>query len=199
MKKLQIIAIAVLFASLQAFSQQTNWNIDKSHTHILFGVKHMVISTVTGYFRIFDGKLVTNGSDFNNAYVELTIDASSVNTDNEQRDNHLKSPDFFDAQKFPKIYFKSKSFRKISDNEYDVVGNLTMKGVTKEITLKVENNGTIKDPYGKTRTGFKLSGKLDRFDYGLTWSKSIETGGLVVGKEIKIDAEVELVKEQNIN
>jgi polyisoprenoid-binding protein YceI len=195
MKKLQIIALAIIFASLSAFSQTTNWNIDKSHSHILFGVKHMVISTVTGYFRIFDGKLVTKGDDFNNGYIEFNINTSSINTDNEQRDKHLQSPDFFDAAKYPNITFKSKYMKKLNDNEYELIGNLTMKNVTKEIKLNVEYNGTIKDPYGKTRAGFKLSGKLDRFDYGLEWSKTIETGGLVVGKEVKIDAEIEVVKQ----
>jgi polyisoprenoid-binding protein YceI len=195
MKKLQIIALAIIFASLSAFSQTTNWNIDKSHSHILFGVKHMVISTVTGYFRIFDGKLVTKGDDFNNGYIEFNINTSSINTDNEQRDKHLQSPDFFDAAKYPNITFKSKYMKKLNDNEYELIGNLTIKNVTKEIKLNVEYNGTIKDPYGKTRAGFKLSGKLDRFDYGLEWSKTIETGGLVVGKEVKIDAEIEVVKQ----
>ena len=195
MKKLQIIAIAIIFASLSAFSQTTNWSIDKAHSHILFGVKHMVISTVTGYFRIFDGKLVTNGDDFNNGYIEFNINTASINTDNEQRDKHLQSPDFFDAVKYPNITFKSKYMKKLNNNEYELVGNLTMKNVTKEIKLNVEYNGTIKDPYGKTRAGFKLSGKLDRFDYGLEWSKTIETGGLVVGKEVKIDAEIEVVKQ----
>jgi polyisoprenoid-binding protein YceI len=196
MKKFSIIIAALFLSSFFLFSQPVNWSIDKSHTHILFGVKHMVISTVTGYFRIFDGKFVANGNDFNNAYIELTIDANSINTDNETRDKHLRSADFFDTKKYPSITFKSTNFKKTGDNQYELWGNLTMKEVTKQIKFDVELEGTIQDPYGNTRVGFKLSGKLDRFDYGLEWSKALETGGLVVGKEIKIDAEVELIKQK---
>lgn len=194
MKKYILLAIALIFASMQSYSQ-TNWSIDKSHTHLIFKVKHMVISNVSGYFKIFDGKLVTKGDNFENAYVELSADIASINTDNEMRDNHLKSADFFDAANFPKLTFKSKSFKKVSKDKFKVTGDMTMRGVTKTLTLDVDYNGTIKDPYGKTRAGFKISGKLDRFDYGLSWSKAIETGGLVVGKDVELDLEAEVVKD----
>jgi len=195
MKKIQIIAIALLLASMQAFAQPVNWSFDKAHSHIIFKARHMVISDVSGYFRVFDGKVTTKGDDFSTAKIDFTIDVNSINTENEQRDGHLKSPDFFDAKQYPKMTFKSKYMKKVSDGEYELVGDLTMKNTTKEIKLNVEYNGTIKDPYGKTRAGFRLSGSLDRFDYGLVWNKALETGGLVVGKVIKLDCEVEIVKD----
>jgi len=194
MKKLKLIIILILFGSLQTFSQ-TNWNIDRSHTHVLFSIKHMIISNVTGYFRIFDGKVVSFSDDFNNTKVEFEIDVNSINTENEKRDKHLKSTDFFDTERYPKITFKSKSFKRISGSDYEIVGDLTMKGITKEVRFKGEYNGTVKDPGGNTRAGFSMSTKINRFDYGLSWNKTIETGALVVSNEVKIECEIEIYRK----
>ncbi|PKL89552.1 MAG: polyisoprenoid-binding protein, partial [Ignavibacteriae bacterium HGW-Ignavibacteriae-2] len=131
-----------------------------------------------------------------NAKIEFTVDINSINTDNEKRDQHLKSDDFFNAEKFPKMLFKSKSLKKESGKNWKMVGDLTIRDVTKEITLDVKFNGTIKDPWGNTRAGFKLTGELDRFDYNLKWNSALETGGLVVSKEVEITANIELIQSK---
>ena len=194
MRKLKFIATLIILASMQTFSQ-TNWTIDRSHSHILFSIKHMIISNVTGYFRIFDGKIVSNSDDFNNTKVDFEIDAKSINTENEKRDNHLRGTDFFDTEKFPKITFKSKSFKKISGSDYEIVGDLTMKGVTKQVKFTGDYNGSVKDPMGNTRAGFSLSTKINRFDYGLNWNKTIESGSLVASNEVKITVEIEIFRK----
>ena len=174
---------------------KTKWAIDTAHTEILFKVRHLVISTVTGKFNKFEGSLHSSGDDFNGATVEFSADVDSIDTNQPDRDAHLKSPDFFDAANHPKLTFVSKSFKKKSDSEYLVHGDLTIRGISKPIDLAVEYGGTIKDPWGNTKIGFELNGKISRKEFGLTWNAATETGGLVVADEVKLHINVELAKQ----
>ncbi len=194
MKKINIILYFLLFAVLTV-SAQTNWSFDKAHSKIGFTVSHMVITDVDGKFNEYEGTVVTEGEDFEGAQVNFTIEANSINTDNERRDNHLRSDDFFAADEYPQITFTGKSMKKISENKYELVGDLTIRGTTKEIKLDVTHNGTVQDPWGNTKAGFKLAGSLDRFEYGLKWNTAIETGGLVVGKTVYLNIDIQLKKE----
>jgi len=196
MKKTLVILTA-LFFSTGIWAQTTEWTFDHAHSSIEFSIDHMVISEVTGKFTEFDGKVTSTSNDFENAQIEFFIEAKSINTDNEDRDNHLRDADFFDVAKFPQIVFKSTSFNKIDDKNYILSGQLTMHGVTKEVTFDVKYGGTVIDPWGNTKAGFKLTGELNRKDYGLTWSKALETGGLVVGEEVTLTARVQLAKVNN--
>ncbi len=173
----------------------TTWALDPTHSEIHFKVKHMMISTVTGEFTKFDASLETEDEDIKAGKVKFSADISSINTKNEQRDGHLKSADFFDAEQFPALSFESTSIEHKSGDDYVLHGNLTLRGVTKEVSLAVEYAGAIKDPYGYTRAGFELSGKINRKDFGLTWSAVTEAGGLVVGDEVRLLANVEFVKQ----
>ncbi|AFH50449.1 Hypothetical protein IALB_2746 [Ignavibacterium album JCM 16511] len=170
------------------------WKIDPAHSEIKFKVKHLVVSTVTGQFKTFDATVESEKSDFSDAKISFWTDVNSIDTRNEQRDAHLKSADFFDAENHPKINFNSKSINKKSDNEYEVVGDLTIRGVTKEIKLNVIYNGTVKGFGGGEVAGFEITGKLNRFDYGLQWNALTEAGGIVVGDEVKIEISCELTK-----
>lgn len=192
MKKL--FAVLFVLASFATLSAQTVWTFDKAHTTIGFHVTHLVISEVDGKFQSFDGKVVADGENFEGASIEFTADAASVDTDNKDRDNHLKSDDFFAAEKYPKLTFKSKSFEKVGENKYVITGDLTMRGVTKEIKLDAKLNGIVTDPWGATKAGFKVTGSLNRFDYGLAFNSLMETGGAVVGKEVDLNINVELTK-----
>ncbi len=189
-----IVAITLFFNFL--LTAQTKWVFDKAHTKISFSVSHMVINEVEGNFKSFDGSLTTNKNDFTDAKIKFTVDVNSINTDNSERDKHLKSDDFFNAKKYPKMVFVSKSLKKISGKKYKMVGDLTIRDKTKEIVLDVKFNGTIKDPWGNIRAGFSLEGEINRFDYNLKWSKLLETGGLVVGKTVTILGKVELIKQK---
>jgi polyisoprenoid-binding protein YceI len=173
----------------------STWAIDKGHSHINFVARHMVISNVKGTFDKFDGKVVVPGSDIEAANIEVTIDVSSINTGVPDRDNHLKSPDFFDVQNHEKAFFKSTDISKTSDDEYEIKGDLTIRGITKPVTLKATHGGTIKDPYGLDRMGFEVTGKINRFDFDLKWNALLEAGGAVVGPDIKIQADVEFTKQ----
>lgn len=194
MKKINIILYFLLFAVLTV-SAQTNWSFDKAHSKIGFTVSHMVITDVDGKFNEYEGTFVTEGEDFEGAHVNFTIEANSINTDNERRDNHLRSDDFFAADEYPQITFAGKSMKKVSENKYELVGDLTIRGITKEIKLDVTHNGTVQDPWGNTKAGFKLAGSLDRFEYGLKWNTAIEAGGLVVGKTVYLNIDIQLKKE----
>ncbi len=195
MFKFRVVFILLLtgFFSMNA---QTKWQIDKVHSRVQFTATHLIISEVTGEFKNFDGDIETNGDDFSNAKVNFTVDVNSINTDNQQRDNHLRSDDFFNAQKFPKMTFAGKSMQKAGDNKYKLFGDLTIRDVTKEISLDVIYNGTVKDPWGNTKAGFKIVGELNRFDYNLKWNVLMEAGGAVVGKVITITINLELQKSK---
>lgn len=188
--------IFVLFFTSIIYSQKTTWKIDNSHSKIGFEVSHLVFSTVDGRFTKFDGNITTEGDDFTTAKIDITIDVNSINTDNEKRDQHLKSDDFFNAEKFPNIKFVGKSMKKVSDNKYKLIGDFTMRDVTKQIELDVTFNGIIKDSWGNQRAGFKLKGTINRMDYGLSWNKLLETGGAVVGKDVDLLITVQLIKSK---
>lgn len=170
------------------------WKVDQEHSEIKFKVKHLVVSTVTGQFTSFKGKVEADNADFSDAKISVEADANSIDTKNEQRDGHLKSPDFFDAANHPKLTFISKSITKKSDDEYVVLGDITIRGTKKEVSLNVTYNGTTKGFGGVDVAGFEISGKLNRFDFGLQWNALTEVGGIVVGDEVKIDIIAELQK-----
>lgn len=172
----------------------TKWTLDPMHSEIQFKIRHLVISTVTGHFAKFTAEVETEGDDFHTAKVHFTADVNSINTGMEQRDAHLKSPDFFDAANHPTIDFISTEVIAGKENTFTLKGNLTMRGVTKPIELHVEFGGTTKDPYGNLKAGFEVTGKLNRHDYGLKWSALTEAGGAVVSDEVKIIANLEFAK-----
>lgn len=174
---------------------KTKWAIDPAHTEVQFKVKHLVISTVSGKFEKFDGAVYSSKPDFSDAEAEFSVDVDSVNTSQSDRDGHLKSADFFDAANHPKLTFKSTGVKKTGDSEYVMTGDLSIRGVTKPVQLTVEYGGTTKDPWGNTKAGFEITGKINRKDFGLTWSAVTETGGLVVADEVKLQLAVELAKQ----
>jgi polyisoprenoid-binding protein YceI len=168
-------------------NKMTTWKIDPAHSEVNFKVKHLVVSTVRGHFDKFDASIETNKEDFSDAKIKFEADIKSINTKNEQRDSHLKSDDFFDAENHPKMIFKSDSVKKISDYELEVAGKLTLRGVTKNVTLNVIYNGIVDGLQDSKVAGFEVRGKLNRFDYGLQWNALTETGGVVVSNEVKIE------------
>lgn len=169
-----------------------NWKIDPAHSEIKFKVKHLLVSTVTGSFGKFDAEIKSDGDDFENAAITFEAETASINTNNAQRDGHLQSADFFDAESFPKLTFVSKSFRKVSENYYELTGDMTIRGVTKEVKLNVEYNGNAKGFDGLEVAGFEITGKLNRFDFGLQWNAMTEAGGIVVGPDVKIEIFAEM-------
>lgn len=171
------------------------WKIDPTHSEITFKVKHLMITTVTGYFKKFDLEVETASDDFNTASkIEFTADISSIDTNNDQRDTHLKSADFFHAEEHPTLRFSGKGYESDGD-EGKLHGDLTIRNTTKPVTLKVEFGGIVVDPYGQTKAGFTVTGKVSRKEFGLTWDAVTEAGSVVVGDEIKINAEIQLVKQ----
>lgn len=174
---------------------KVKWSIDPSHSEVTFKVKHLMISTVTGHFNKFNLDVITEGYDFNTASeILFTADIDSIDTNSDQRDAHLKSEDFFHAAKHAQLEFAGTKYEAKGD-EAKLHGNLTIKGVTKPVTLNVEYGGIVKDPYGQTKAGFTVSGKISRKEFGLTWSAVTEAGSVVVGDEIKVNAEVQLIKQ----
>jgi polyisoprenoid-binding protein YceI len=175
----------------------TIWKIDTAHSEVNFTIKHLLVSTVRGHFDKFDATLESDKEDFSDAKIEFEADVNSISTQNEQRDTHLKSSDFFDAENNPKMIFRSNSVKKVSDDELQVIGNLTLHGVTKETILNVIYNGTVNGFNGREVAGFEVRGKLNRFDYGLQWNGLTEVGSVVVSNEVKIEifAEFNKVKE----
>ena len=173
----------------------TKWTLDPTHSEIQFKIRHLMITNVTGSFGKFTADVETEGENFETAKVKFTAEVDSITTNNEQRDAHLKSEDFFETSKYPSLTFVSTKFEKISGEEYKLYGDLTFHGVTKSIKLDVEHGGIIKDPWGNIRTGFTLDGKVYRKDFGLVWNAVTEGGGFVVGDEVKIHASVEFIKQ----
>jgi polyisoprenoid-binding protein YceI len=172
----------------------TKWVLDPMHSEVQFKVKHLVISTVTGFFKSFEGSLETENEDFTGANITFSLDVNSIDTNQDQRDGHLKSADFFDAEKYPKISFKSTSFTKDGD-DYKLVGDLTIKDVTKPVTLTVEHGGIAGDFYGNTKAGFEITGKINRKEFGLTWDGVTVAGSIVVGEDIKLIINVQFAKQ----
>jgi len=174
----------------------TKWVLDPMHSEVQFKVKHLVISTVSGFFKSFEGELDTENDDFTDAKISFSLDIDSIDTNQSQRDEHLKSAEFFDAEKYPKISFKSTSFTKTGDDEYKLVGDLTIKDVTKPVSLDVEFGGAADDFYGNTKAGFEISGKINRKEFGLTYSGVTEAGAIVLGEDIKLLINVQFAKQK---
>ena len=190
MKKATIIAAALLVASVATFAQ--NWTIDKAHSRVGFGITHLTVAELGGTFNNVDAKFTSSKPDFTDAVIELSADVNSINTDNEQRDGHLKSPDFFDAAKYPAITFKSTSFKKVSDKKYKLNGDLTMHGVTKPVVLDVVFNGTSTNPMSKkTIAGFKITGTFKRSDFGIAPNMP----AAMVSDEVALNASTEFAKD----
>ncbi len=173
----------------------TKWVIDNTHSEIHFKVKHLMVSWVTGSFKQFNAIIETNEDDISSAKVSFTADINSISTNNEQRDAHLRTGDFFDAEKFPQLIFESSKLEKIDDSNYKLHGTLTMRGVSKKIILNAEYGGITQDPWGNTRIGFSVSGKINRKDFGVSFSMVSETGGILLGEEVTINANAEFVKQ----
>jgi polyisoprenoid-binding protein YceI len=171
------------------------WVLDPTHSELQFKIKHLMLSNVTGQFNDFRTTIESAGDDFTDAKINFQATVNSIFTNNEQRDAHLRNGDFFDADKFPLIVFESEKMEKVDSDEYKVTGNITIKGITRRITLQAEFGGVTKDPWGNTRTGFTVSGKLNRFDFGMSFGSVSEAGGLLLGEEVKINANVQFVKE----
>lgn len=172
----------------------TKWTLDPAHSELQFKVKHMMVSNVTGDFQNFQVEAETPEEGLENAKINFNAAVDSVSTGNAQRDGHLKSGDFFDSPKFPEMKFRSSSFKKLNEEgDYELKGDLTIKDITKTITLKVNHGGTTKDPWGHTRAGFSLSGKINRKDWGLNYNAILETGGVVVSDEVRILADLEMI------
>ena len=176
----------------------TTWTIDPTHSEIQFKVRHLMVSYVTGQFTKFNATVETKGDDFTTAKVNFTADVNSISTNNEQRDAHLKNSDFFDAENHPELTFKSERIEKISDDEYKMEGILTIRGISKKIVLIAEYGGIMTDPWGNTRTGFTITGKINRKDFGVSFGMVSETGGVLLGDDVKINANAEFVKQQEL-
>ena len=170
----------------------TTWVIDPLHSEVLFKIRHLVISTVTGSFRKFDGRVISTGDGFNNAKVYFTIDVKSIDTNQPQRDEHLQDGDFFSSDLYPQINFESTALVNIGGSEYKMTGNLTLKGVTKTVELSVNYGGSQNNGHGVIKHGFEVTGTINRMEFGMTWNKLTDTGGLGLGEEIKLVANIQV-------
>lgn len=194
MKKFVVIAVVLVFGVCGINAQNTKWNLDRSHSSIKFTVSHMVVSEADGKFGDFDVKVASDNSDFSDATIDVTIKSASINTDDAKRDEHLKSADFFDVTTYPSITLKNAKLSK-SGNGYKLTGDFTMHGITKKVSFDTKFGGIAKSPWGQTVAGFKVQGKINRKDYGVSWSKLLDNGGAVVGDEVELNASLELVKQ----
>jgi len=192
MKHLRILAVAALFAANPLFAE--SFKIDKAHSQAEFKIRHMM-SNVTGRFNDFDAMIDLNRSNPAASKVEFTIQSASINTANDNRDKHLRSADFFEVEKYPTIRFKSTKIASTGNDQYDVTGNLTIRDVTREVTVPVTFLGFAKDPWGKERAGFELETKLNRKDYGLNWNKALDQGGFLLADDVRISIAIEAVKQ----
>jgi len=174
---------------------KTKWTLDQAHSEIGFKVKHMMITNVSGSFGKFDVNVETDENDFNTAGIEFTAELDSISTGNADRDIHLKSADFFDAANFPRLEFVSSKFEKKDDEHYLLHGDLTIRGITKPVRFDVEFGGIGKDPWGNEKAGFSVTGKINRTDFKLNWNAALETGGVLVGEDVKLNAEIQLLKQ----
>ena len=173
------------------------WVVDPTHSDIQFKIKHLMITNVTGSFNLFTVDATTEEEDFTKASISFTAEVASVSTGNEQRDAHLKGTDFFDAEKYPQIKFVATKYESVdNDGSYELYGDLTIKETTKNVKLDVEFGGVVKDPYGNTKAGFTINGKINRQDFGLTWSALTEAGGVLVSDDVKINCEIQLIEQQ---
>jgi polyisoprenoid-binding protein YceI len=175
--------------------ETTKWIVDPAHSEIQFKVKHMMITTVTGSFKEFTSEVETSGEDFTTAKISFEANTASIFTNAEQRDAHLRSADFFDAENFPVLSFSGSGIGKVDDESYRLTGDLTIRGVTKPVVLDVEVGGVGKDPWGNTKAGFSISGKINRKDWGLNWNAALEAGGVLVSDDVRIFCEVQYAKQ----
>ena len=186
------LAAAALTGTLQA--QSTTWNLDKTHSSVGFAVEHMVVSETVGQFNDFAATIKSDKPDFSDVKGDIVIQVASIDTKEPKRDSHLKGADFFDAEKYPTIKFEIRQFQKLGDKDYKLIGNLTMHGVTRSVTLNGKFAGIVKDPYGMTRTGIRISGEIDRYDFGLKYNAAMEAGGMVIGQKVAVNCNIELTK-----
>lgn len=176
-------------------SVKEKWVIDPAHSEVGFRIKHLMISSVKGQFKQFEASIYTTGNDFMSAEIDCWIDAASVDTNSPDRDKHLKSADFFDVEQFPQISFQSNTVENVDkDGSYELWGDLTIKGIKKKIKLDVEFGGVMKDPWGNEKAAFTINGKVNRKDWGLTWNTALEAGGVLVGDEVKVSCEIQLMR-----
>jgi polyisoprenoid-binding protein YceI len=194
MNRFKVLFFLSVLAVSSVLAQKTGWTLDKAHSSVGFSIKHMVISEVSGNFKDYDISFSSAKSDFTDASVAATIKVASINTDNEKRDGHLKTDDFFNAEKYPTITFKSTSFEKVGENKYKINGDLTIRDVTKKVSFDAVYNGSIKSPWGALIYSWKASLSINRFDFGLKWNKAIEAGGLIAGDTVNITLNLELNK-----
>lgn len=187
MSQLRVIKLKIMTS--------TKWSVDPAHSTLSFKVKHLMIASVSGSFKNFSADVETEGTDFTTARIHLKAEIASIDTHNTQRDGHLRSSDFFEAEKFPDLNFESTRIEKLDEENYQLTGNLTMKGVTKPVKLKMEYGGSTKDPWGGERAGFVVTGKINRTDWGINFNALLETGGVMLSEEIKINSEIQLVRQ----
>jgi polyisoprenoid-binding protein YceI len=176
-------------------AEKTIWKIDPAHSEVQFKIKHLVISTVTGSFDEYDATVEQEGDTFEGADVQFEAETASVDTGNEQRDQHLRSDDFFNAEEYPKITFDGKSLEKNGDDEYELTGDLTIRDVTEEVTLDVVHGGTVEDHLGNVKAGFEISGEINRKNFGLNWDAVTEAGNLVAGEKVKLQMNVQFAQQ----
>ncbi len=196
MKKTIISLFLIGYGIIPVIAQSQIWKIDPVHSSVRFSVKHMLITEVVGQFKEYDATLTTSKADFSDAKLEATINIQSIDTDNEKRDAHLNSEDFFYSEKYPKISFKSNSVEQIDEKTFRIKGDLTIRGITKTVVFETSYGGTITDPYGNSRSGWQASTTVNRFDFGLKWNQVMETGGLLVGEEIKINIDAQFILQE---
>lgn len=200
MKSFSFLAASVfLFVAGTAFLPKpkpasqttTKWTVDKAHSTVKFTVSHMVVSETEGNFKVFDGTIEHTKADLSDAKINFTVDVNSINTDNESRDNHLKGDDFFNAQQYPAMKFVGRTFKPLGANKYELIGDLTIRDVTKQVKFDVSFGGVLKTSRG-SKAGFKAKGSINRFDYNLKWNRAVEAGGLVVGEDVEITVFLEM-------
>jgi polyisoprenoid-binding protein YceI len=174
---------------------KSTWAIDPTHSEIGFKVKHMMFTNVSGKFNTSEATIENEDNQFETSKINFSADVNTVDTNNGDRDNHLRSADFFDVEKFPKLSFVGTSIKKINEGLFQIDGDLTIKDVTKSVSLETEYSGIMIDPWGNTKAGLSITGKINRKDFGLTWNSTLETGGVLVGEEIKLNVEIQLIKQ----
>lgn len=195
MKRSIILLCSMMFVAAGA-SAQTTWLVDDVHSNVRFSVSHLIISEVEGSFRVYSGALTFESPELTNAKVDFAVDVASINTENVMRDGHLKSDDFFNAEQFPNMTFKSATWKKLDDKRYELEGDLTIRDVTKRVTFAVVFGGTVKDPWGNVKAGFKATTTINRFEYGLKWNALTEAGGATVGKDVNITLNLEFAQKK---
>lgn len=190
------LVLSILILAMASVATAADWQVDKAHSSVGFTVRHLVIAKVSGQFNDFSGKFVFDTDNLAAGMAEMTVAVNSVNTNDTKRDDHLRSPDFFDVAGFPNMTFKSKSVHDVDGENFKITGDLTIRDVTKEVTFDCTFNGVMVDPWGNTKSGFSATTRVNRQDFNVKWNKSLDAGGVVVGDEVTINLELELTKEK---